>query len=290
MITPRYPIYVPSKNRADNALTPKFLMADKAKFWIVVEPQDRDAYAAKWGAEHLLVLPENNRGLVSTRNWIKQHSISIGAKRHWQIDDNIRCIYRVYRGMRIKVDCNVALAVVEDFTDRYENVGLSGLTYAMFVSPSSGPFTLNAHVYSTVLIDNSLPYKWRIANDDVDMCLQVLSGGLCTINVNAFCAKKQTTMIMKGGNTKELYEKRDGRLRFARDLERIWPYVTYTKRRFSKPQVHVKNNWKIFNTRLKLKSNPPPCHGEYGLELKVRGDLVGEDVQALAKEGGLNVD
>ena len=101
MILPRYPVYIPSKGRAETALTPRFLIADSVPFKLVVEPQEQTAYASKWGAERLLVLPENDRGLVFVRNWIKQHSIDSGVERHWQLDDNIRRVLRVCKGQRI---------------------------------------------------------------------------------------------------------------------------------------------------------------------------------------------
>lgn len=286
MKLPRYPVYVPSKGRAKTALTPRFLARDKVPFHIVVEPQDHDEYAERWGVKRLLVLPENDKGLVYARNWIKAHSIAeYGAERHWQIDDNCRRIVRVAKGLRIKAPSGVALRVVEDFTDRYENVGLSGLAYAMFVPPNLGPFTLNCHIYSCLLVQNSLPYKWRNFNDDVDMSLQILSGGLCTVLVNVFAIEKLATMTMKGGMTSN-YE-RDGRLRLAKSAERVWPYITYTKRRFSKAQVHVRNSWKFFDTKLKLKPDAKRGEGEYGLKLKqLDPNAKGEELTALLDEYG----
>ena len=40
---PKYPVYVISKGRADNCLTPKFLIQDEVPFFLVVEPQEVDA-------------------------------------------------------------------------------------------------------------------------------------------------------------------------------------------------------------------------------------------------------
>ena len=111
--------------------------------------------------------------------------------------------------------------------DRYTNVGIAGLNYTMFVVPHpdggpKAPFQLNCHVYSCTLFLNSLPYKWRGRyNEDTDICLQVLSGGWCTILMNAFMIDKQRTMTMKGGNSDLLYTG-DGRLKMARELQRRW--------------------------------------------------------------------
>jgi hypothetical protein len=54
---------------------------------------------------------------------------------------------------------------------------------------------------------------------------------------------------MKGGNTDQLYAG-DGRLEMARSLERNWPYVVETKRKYQRPQHHVKKIWTQFDTPL----------------------------------------
>jgi hypothetical protein len=158
----------------------------------------------------------------------------------------------------------------------------------MFVNqPDIPPFWLNTHVYSALLIQNSIPMRWRGRyNEDTDLCLQVLSAGHCTVLFNAFVIDKAGTMTMKGGNTAELY-KGDGRLRMARSLERIWPYVVTTKRRFRRPQHHVRNQWRGFDTQLKLKPGIDPKKfpaNEYGMALvQVADKIKSPVVRALLK-------
>jgi hypothetical protein len=162
--------------------------------------------------------------------------------------------------------------VVEDFVDRYTNVAIGGMNYRMFAvnSETTSPFDVNVHVYSASLVLNSIPYRWRGRyNEDTDICLQALSGGWCTVLVNAFLVTKMPTMVMKGGNTDALYAG-DGRLKMARSLERLWPGVVKVNRRFGRPQHVVFDGWKRFDTPLR----PKPGHNisrtanEYGLELK----------------------
>ena len=114
-----YPIFIPSKNRPNN-LTANFLIEDKVPFKLVVESQDFDSYANNYGEENILVLPFSNssEGVVSARNWIWEYSLSKGHKRHWQIDDNIRCMRRTNKGFRIVINAGIALRIFEDFTDR----------------------------------------------------------------------------------------------------------------------------------------------------------------------------
>ena len=289
---PRYPIYVPSKGRCDKCLTAEFLVKDGVPFYLVVEPQEHDAYASCFGDEHVLVLPFSNRGsVIPARNWIKEHATAAGYLRHWQFDDNIRQIMRWYRGKRLPCQSGPALAATEDFVDRYENIAIAGLNYHMlaFTSGRAGfqprqPFYLNCHVYSCSLILNSLPHRWRGRyNEDTDICLQVLADGWCTILVNAFMVEKMQTMIMKGGNTSALYQG-DGRLKMARSLERLWPGVVETKRRFKRPQHVVKDAWRRFDTPLKLKggidlSTMQP--NEYGMELVQVKPIKSESLRRL---------
>jgi hypothetical protein len=244
---------------------------DEVPFWLVVEPQEADAYRQQWGAERVLVLPFSNLGSVThARNWIKDHSIALGAARHWQLDDNMRAFRRVWKKRRWLCNAGVALRLTEDFVDRYTNVAIAGLNYSMFVVRSMPPFMTNQHVYSCTLFLNSLPHRWRPKyNEDTDICLQVLADGWCTIAMNAFCVDKLWTMQLKGGNT-PMYQG-DGRLKMARSLTKDWPRVVSVYRRFQRPQHLVKGQWRGFDTPLIRRDDfvPPTGTDELGLRLTV---------------------
>lgn len=291
-LLPRYPIYIPSKGRWKTPLTARFLYYAGVPFKLVVEPQEMEHYAPLFGEDHVLELPFSNRGsVIPARNWIREHSQSLGFERHWQLDDNIRQMMRLYRGKRIPCDANVALRASEDFTDRYTNIGLTGLNYTMFgitIAHAITPFYLNKHIYSCTLFLNSLPYEWRGRyNEDTDITLQVLSGGWCTVLINAFLINKLRTMIVKGGNTADLY-KGDGRLKMARSLERLHPGVVTVGRRFNRPQHVIKDAWRKFDTPLQLKPEIrldqfEPVD-EYGLKLI----QVKEEIKSAAMRQLLN--
>ena len=165
----------------------------------------------------------------------------------------MRAFFRRYRGKRVYCDAGIALRVCEDFTDRYDNIAISGLNYTMFVPDNERhkPVQINCHVYSCMCIRNDLAMSWRGRyNEDTDLCLQALATGWCTALVCAFAVEKRATMQMKGGNSDTLYQG-DGRLKMARALERMWPGVVTVDRRFNRPQHVV--NWKKFDTPLRLK-------------------------------------
>lgn len=292
-IAPRYPVYVISKGRADCCLTARTLVRDGVDFRLVVEPQEADAYAEHFGRERLEILPFSNLGLgsIPARNWVWEHAKASGAERHWILDDNIRGFYRRWKARKIPCDAGPAFRAAEDFTDRYENIAIAGLNYFMFSAnrTKQPPFCLNVHVYSCLLIRNDLPHRWRGRyNEDTDLCLQVLSDGWCTVLFNAFLIWKMPTMTMKGGNTSELY-KGDGRLKMARSLERRWPGVVETKRRFQRPQHVVKDSWRKFDTPLIRRADVDfealaRAPNEYGMKLRQLKEIQSDELRRLAAD------
>lgn len=279
---PRYPIYVISKGRFKNCLTAKFLKKDGVPFSLVVEPQEADEYRSRYGDEYVKVLPFSNLGLgsIPARNWCWEDAKKNGYKRHWILDDNIRSVKRRYKAERLKCNSGPAFEALEDFTDRYLNIGILGMNYTMFCRDRATykPFFLNVHVYSCLLILNDLPFRWRGRyNEDTDLCLQVLSSGLCTVLTNAFLIDKMQTMKLKGGNSDQLYQG-DGRLKMARSLEKAWPYVVKTDRRWRRPQHVVKDDWKWFDTPLlrdpSIDWSKLDKPNEYGLNLKKTGEDI----------------
>ena len=249
----KYPIYIPSKTRYGNrALTANNLLKYDIDFKLVIEEQEYDLYKKTIPEDKLLVLPFSNMGsVIPARNWIKQHSISIGAKRHWQLDDNMSHFYRVYGNNRLYIEPKIPLSMCEEFTDRYENIAISGIEYYMFGFQKKYAYTLNTRIYSCSLINNSIPFEWRGQyNEDADLCLQCLSTGYwTTVLINAFLVKKMPTMVIKGGNTASLYQG-DGRVKMSRSLERLWPHVVTTERKFGRAQHKIKNNWQNFDNQL----------------------------------------
>ncbi|MCP6324563.1 hypothetical protein NL453_29480, partial [Klebsiella pneumoniae] len=56
-------------------------------------------------------------GSIPARNFVWEHSISEGHKRHWILDDNIRDFYRSHKNTRLIVRSTAPFRVCEDFTD-----------------------------------------------------------------------------------------------------------------------------------------------------------------------------
>jgi hypothetical protein len=265
---------------------------------VVVEPQDFDAYAEHIKKERLVVLPQNNRGLVYARNFCKDHAIEAGAERHWQFDDDVLMIRRLHKGYRIPMDSGLGLAIVEEFVDRYENIAIAALNHIGFL-PCNGstqtkwkPFDLNARCYTAWLFWNKLPNRWRFRyNEDTDMTLQVLADGWCTVMFNAIHMQTGPTnyggkVTKKEGGQQAVYAD-DGRLKMARELERVWPGVVTTERKFGRPQHKVNKNWAMFNTKLirrkdidwdAIEAGGP---NEFGMKLRQVAEIKSKDMREL---------
>lgn len=300
MLYPKYPIYIISKGRWDSRMTQKTLEELNVPYRIVIEQSEYDKYAENVPEKKILPLPTDFRenpkyaipdentgfigGSIPVRNFVWEHSISEGHKRHWILDDNMRHIYRLNRNLKTRMTTGSSFRLLEDFTDRYENVRLSGMNYAFF-APSNvkkPPYYTNTRIYSCILIDNSLPHRWRGRyNEDTDLSLRVLKDGDCTMLFNNFLVGKAATMTMKGGNTETVYnvdqtgdrtsrggDDFDNRREFADSLVTQHPDVVKVAYKWGR--WHHDVNYSVFvqKPRKKPGLNIPKGVNEHGMVLK----------------------
>ena len=152
-MNPQYPVYIISKGRAYNPLTANALERMNVPFNIVIEPQEYDEYAHAVDPKKILVLPFSNlgQGSIPARNWVWEHAISRGAKRHWILDDNIEKFARVNRNDASEVSSGTIFRISEDFVDRYTNIALAGFQYNFFTKYNypMPAYILNTRIYST---------------------------------------------------------------------------------------------------------------------------------------------
>jgi len=202
-------------------ITSRSLSRMKIPHHITIEPQDKDKYEAALDNFKLrdyvtlIVAPFSNHGdgPGRARNFCWDHSIDLGAKRHWVMDDNINDFYRLNHNKRYRMDTSLCFRLMEDFVDRYTNVMVAGPNYRFFCPASIKlpAFTFNTRIYSCNLIHNECPHRWRGRyNEDTILALDVLTDGYCTIQFNAFLQDKAATQTVKGGNTSEFYHKEVG--------------------------------------------------------------------------------
>ena len=272
-------------------LTSRSLARMKVPHYIAIEPQDEDLYEAALDKFNirpyvtLLIAPFSNHGdgPGRARNWCWDHSITIGAEKHWVLDDNIADFYRLHKNKRIRVESGAIFRAAEDFVDRYENVPIAGFQYRFFIAPNSKypPYVKNTRIYSTLLIDNKCKHRWRGRyNEDTDICLQVLKDGDCTIQFNAFLQGKAATQTVKGGNTEEFYHKEgadegkwienvnsEGTRNKSQMLVDLHPDVATMVWRYKRWHHHVDySSFKKNELRLKSGVTIPEGNNNYGMK------------------------
>ena len=240
----RYPVYIISKGRPKRCITARSLDRMGVSYRVVIEPQERKAYAACINESNLVDLPFSNlgQGSIPARNWVWEDSMRRGFARHWILDDNIEAFNRLHMNDKLEVRCDATFRASEDFTDRFQNVGLSGMNYYSFCKSTDAvpPYYVNTRIYSCILIRNNLPFRWRGKyNEDTDLSLRVLESGECTILFNAFLCGKVTSMRMRGGNTDSVYAETNNRLEFAESLVSQHPHRAVVTQKFGRYHHHV---------------------------------------------------
>lgn len=275
----KYPIFIPTKGRYDTPITINMFKAHNVDFKIVVESQEYEQYSKIVDKDKILVVPHQNKGLTETRNWIWDYAEKQGYEKFWTFDDNIGRVYRWNRNRRLQIKDGTYLKVIEDFSDRYENLYIIGMNYVSFCKDRDEipPYYPNTRIYSNMLLTTNARFsngeKIRnklFYNDDTDLCLRILKDGLPTVQINAFLIDKGTTMQLKGGMTDYyLSEECKGRLTFAEELKNAHPDVTTITKKFNRWHHHVnysrfKNNKLIRKSGLEI----PKGVNEYGMVLK----------------------
>jgi len=221
-------------------LTAKALDFMKVPYYIVVESSEYQEYSKRW--KNVLILNQNyldnyntcddlgdskSKGPGAARNFCWDHSIANGHEWHWVMDDNLDAFHRLNRNIKDEVSSGTIFKCAEDFVLRYQNIAVAGLNYYSFCKSTDSvpPYVLNTRIYSCLFIRNDIPYRWRGRyNEDTDLSLRVLKDGWCTLQFNAFLCGKVTTQRMKGGNTKEFYNK-EGTLNKSKMLADLHPDV-----------------------------------------------------------------
>ena len=271
-IEPKYPIYVITKGRWKITHTINALEDMGIDFFICVEPKEYENYISnpKVDKNKIIILPENyserNCGSIPVRNFVWEHSVNNGNTQHWILDDNIEAFYRWNDNRQVKVKDGVVFKIMEDYMDRYENIGLVSCQYQSFVPSIDSSRTqviINTRAYSCILIntellDKRLEERWRGRyNEDTDLSLRVLStGDLCIVNFNSILSGKISTGRMKGGNdTIYMNHTNEGFQKKYDELKENWgDIVVYSKNKHKDGRPHhIIEYTKLFKQKLKLK-------------------------------------
>lgn len=218
-----YPIYIPSKGRADISLTAKMLNAAKLPFHFVVEKHEWEEYQHHHPSVVILTLPEDQHDdLAYSRNLAKHHAASLGAKFHWQMDDDIADVEECLNRKSVTKDTESILTAMENFVDSYTNVVMAGMDTSVFgrLAPE---YRFNQQVGGCFLQRSDLPFDYAPNTmESFDYNLQVLSAGFCTVRFGRYMFRWRPRGSQKGGYTEDELSKPKQLQRQLNTMSR-WP-------------------------------------------------------------------
>ena len=283
---PKYPIYIVSKGRWKLRYTSEALKKMGIFHYMVIEKQEYKKYVQFIDKSQILILPNkylkeyntcDNYGMSKSvgpgaaRNFCWDHSLENGDKRHWVLDDNIYKFMRLNSNKRYYCNSSSIFSASDDFVDRYKNVPLAGMNYINFAHDrvEMPPFKINTRIYSCLLIENNINYRWRGRyNEDTDLSIRVLRDGYCTILFNAFLIDKTGTQRMRGGNSKEFYDI-EGTLPKSQMIVDLHPDIAKLSWRFNRWHHYI--NYSSFKKNKLIKKKNltiPKGINNYGMVLK----------------------
>ena len=291
MNKPKFPIYIVSKGRWKRRPTANTLELMGVKYYIIVEEDEYQHYCQRVKGK-VLILPKEDKeqydtfwkdddprtGAGPARNFAWDHSLQNGHEFHWVMDDNIEAIERYNHNLKIKCYDSTPFYIMEDFVLRYKNVAIAGPNYSHCCPATDGrkPLYFNTRIYSTLLIRNDIPYRWRGRyNEDTDLSLRALKDGWCTVQFNLFLQGKRATQTLRGGNSEVFYDK-EGTLKKSQMLVDMHPDCAKLIYQYNRDHHHV--NYKRFARNiLKFKDDYIIKKGvnEYGMKL-IKQEPCGE--------------
>ena len=240
----KYPIFIPSKGRANNCKTANLLLKYSiTNFKIIVEPQDYDAYAAVYSTDNLLQLPDNNRGLAFAR---KNCRASTNADFHWQMDDDVRKFKKRINGKNVECSPEEIFDEVEKYADEHTNIGILGLNHEMFAFGCSKPLSVNKQCSSVCLFRTNVKAEWRpFIIEDTDYSMQILTEGYCTVLFSFLLYSVPPSGSEAGGLTDNQHTKRQ---MYQQGLLDAWPgaFTIRYNEKYKRTQVAPSRIWKTF--------------------------------------------
>lgn len=240
-----FPILIPSKKRPKSKLF-QLLKDGGLDFFIFVEPQDYDNYSY---LKNIIILPENNKGLVFSRNYILKKSIELGSNWFWMLDDDVNKFYKTVNKRNITITPREAFELSENIILKSDNVAQAAMEYQQFSWSQAKSLNYNSYCDVVVCINvnktKNIKYRENVTlKEDRDFTLQCLSRGYNTLRTThvAFSCPKN------GSNEGGLYDVyKSGLERNSVDMMcKIWGKDICQPVLKKGGRYDVKINWKYF--------------------------------------------
>ena len=216
-------IYIPTKGRWGNCKTAN-LIGDYENLFLVVEPKEYNYYREQYPNNNILQLPENDKGIIYSRNFIKKHTEEKNIKYYWQLDDDISYLYKRDLTKLIRENPITVL----DYCQNYfinNSISIGALEYRQYAWSATKEVVLNSFCDSVVFIDNKLTenMKYTIGTkEDRDFCIQAISKGLKTGRITTYAFSAPQNGSNKGGLKEIFYDVKDAELNTCKKMVEIW--------------------------------------------------------------------
>jgi hypothetical protein len=248
-----FPIFIPSKGRSKTSLTLKALRASpfSPNYYAVVEPDEKEQYAEVLPPSKIVVLPESDRGLAYSRQYVLDLMIKGNTDWFWMLDDDLTGFYlKDSSGKLQKVSIDVALTEAEKYFSNSGDIAQAGLEYQQFAWSQNKSYALNSYCDCCVAIHTQRVKSVKFRDEvnlklDRDFTLQVLSLGyktLRTFNVAFSCPKNGSN----AGGLQEVYKTAGEELKNSKRMCEIWgrDICKLNIKKDGRPDVSI--NWRFF--------------------------------------------
>lgn len=202
-------VFIPSKNRLENATLIKFAETQNQNVTLVLEPQDYEKYKNKFPNFQYLILPINNGGITYVRNYIKEFTENNNIHTYWQLDDDLTGLFYREGTKLIRTGFEALINAQNDFINN--NIALGGLEYGQFAWCATKNFVFNSFCDSCVFVDNTkifgLRYREYVeGKEDRDFAMQVIKSGKKTARTTLYAFNAPSNGSNAGGLKEIFYD------------------------------------------------------------------------------------
>lgn len=250
-----FPIFIPSKGRPE-CKTAEFLKKEGIPFKIIIEPQDIPEYR-RWGKKNLLLLPENDKGIAYTRNFVLKHCKRKHIDWCWVMDDDLTSFFKTVANRNVKCTWKQVREHIEPQLKKSNRFGQASLEYSQYAWSSNGKPKINSYNDCFVALKTSLFRKHEITWDesfalksDRDISIQLIMKGLNNVRFTKFSFGTPENGSNKGG-LHGVYEKKSIERLMSFKLEEKWGHDIVSVEVKKGGRIDAIVNWKKFKPRKK---------------------------------------
>lgn len=204
----RIGLFIPTKGRMDCQKSYKIYKSLGLNPILVIEPQE-EHLAKKYGYNYIL-LPENNRGLLFSRNYILNYAREKNIEYLVMSDDDINSFSRTNFNTHRLMQDNSAFLDALDYFIKIKSCG--GIEYSQFAWSATKPVSFYkgfqvVHLLYMPIVPKKI--KYETFKDDKDMSIQLIFSGIKTFTIN-FCSLSVPSIgTNKGGLNEEYASQKD---------------------------------------------------------------------------------